>query len=70
MENWIAKVLTAVKKYTVWDLGWLKIAVLSFGLLLGAYFPLFFLSIAGLLWLIFLLSGAWILYQTFVKYMG
>ncbi|MCX5780647.1 MAG: hypothetical protein NTV45_07505 [Firmicutes bacterium] len=69
MGSMIKKVLAAANQYTVWDFGFLKIALFSIGLLIGAYYPQFILSMAGILWPIFLLSLAWILYMTFVKYM-
>jgi hypothetical protein len=69
MGSLIKRVLVAANQYTVWDFGFLKIALLSIGLLIGAYYPQFIHSIAGILWPVFLLSLAWILYMTFAKYM-
>lgn len=67
MKGFIAKTLNATEKYTVWDFACLKIAILSIGILLGAYFRDFFLNYTTLLWLIYIVSFLWIIYRTFFK---
>jgi hypothetical protein len=68
MEKLINSALNAAKKYTVWDYGCLKITLISFGILLGAYFSKFFLSYILLFWIIFIASFVWIIYRTFIKF--
>ncbi len=65
MGEFIKRALTAAGKYTVWDFGFLKISILSVGILLGAYFAGFLLKYALYLWILFAVSFLWILYRTF-----
>lgn len=67
MKNLINRLLDSAKKYTVLDYGFLKIALISFGILIGTYFSIFFSNYTSLLWMIFLISYIWILYKTFIK---
>ena len=68
MEKLINKLLGAAKKYTVLDYGFLKITLISFGILIGTYFSNFFSNYTSLLWIIFLVSYIWIIYRTFIKH--
>lgn len=70
MMNFTERVMRAAKKYTVWDFACLKITLLSLGILIGAYFADFFLAYAVILWPVFIFSYIWIMYKTFIKYMG
>jgi len=70
MSEFIQRVLKAARKYTVMDYGCLKITLLSFGILLGAYFAQFFLSYTSFLWVVFIVSSLWIMYRTFIKHMN
>lgn len=70
MITFFLKALNAARKYTLMDFGCLKIAVLSCGILLGAYFASFFMNIVGIVWVVFILSFLWIIYRTFVKLMN
>jgi len=65
----IQRIMKAAKKYTTIDFACLKIAVLSFGILLGGYFSAFFLDHTFFLWIVFLISFLWIMYRTFVRHM-
>lgn len=69
MREFIDRALNAAGKYTVLDFACLKIAILSIGILLGAYFSEFFLGYTSYLWVIYIVSFAWIIYRTFFKYM-
>lgn len=68
MKNLINKLLGTAKKYTVLDYGFLKITLISFGILIGTYFSNFFSNYTSLLWIIFLISYLWIIYRTFIKH--
>jgi len=67
MIPFIKRIFTATKGYTILDFGILKICILCFGLLIGAYFAPFFLSHTFFLWVVFLITFVWILYRTFIK---
>ena len=66
MRSYIEYAMSAVRKYTVWDFAWLKITLISLGILLGTYFADFFLHYTVALWIIFAVSYLLILYRTFV----
>lgn len=68
MINFIKRSLKAAQQYTILDFACLKILLLSFGLLLGAYFPQFFLDHTFFLWVVFILTLLWIIYRTFIKH--
>ena len=68
MKNLINKLLGTAKKYTVLDYGFLKITLISFGILIGTYFSNFFSNYTSLLWIIFLISYLWIIYRTFITH--
>ena len=38
MRKWLNSLLLATKQYTIWDFGFLKLALFSSGLLIGIYF--------------------------------
>lgn len=69
MIEFIQRALKAAKKYTVIDYACLKISLLFFGILLGAYLAKFFLHHTLFLWVVFILTLLWIMYRTFVEYM-
>lgn len=68
MTTFIQKALKSTQRYTIMDFALLKIALVSVGILLGAYFADFFLNYTILIWVIYILSFLWILYKTFFKY--
>jgi len=68
MGKLIAKLMDSAKKYNVWDYGWFKMTLCSFGILLGAYFSQFFLRYIYIIWILFIVSYVWIMYKTFIKY--
>ncbi len=67
MKNLVNKLLSTTKKYTVLDYSFLKITLISLGILIGTYFSNFFLNYTSLLWIIFLISYMFIIYRTFIK---
>jgi hypothetical protein len=69
LNKFIQRALKAAKKYTVIDYACLKISILSFGILLGAYLAKFFLNHTLFLWVVFILTLLWIMYRTFIEYM-
>ena len=69
MFNFIRKMIGAANKYTAWDYFCLKTTVFSLGILMGAYFPDFFMNYTLLLWTIFLITYVYIIYRTFFKLM-
>ncbi|MHB8126355.1 MAG: hypothetical protein ACYDEJ_12085 [Desulfitobacteriaceae bacterium] len=70
MSTFVQRALKAAREYTVMDYACLKITLLSFGILLGAYFAKFFLSYTSFLWVVFIVSFLWIMYRTFIKYIN
>ncbi|AOR22737.1 hypothetical protein [Clostridium taeniosporum] len=68
MKKLVNKLLGAAKKYTVLDYGFLKITLISLGILVGTYFSNFFSNYTSLLWIIFIISYIWIIYRTFIKH--
>jgi hypothetical protein len=69
LNKFMQRALKAAKKYTVIDYACLKISILSFGILLGAYLAKFFLNHTLFLWMVFILTLLWIMYRTFIEYM-
>lgn len=70
MNTLIKRALKAARNFTVMDYACLKITLIAFGILIGAYFPKFFLNYSSYLWVIFIVSYIWIMYRTFVKHMS
>ena len=68
MKGFIDKALNAAKSYSVWDYGWLKLTLISFGILVGTYFAQFFIQYIIIVWAVFILTYLWVLYKTFFKY--
>jgi len=68
MRAFIKRLYKAARQYTIADYACLKTALFTLGLLLGAYFSRFILNYAALLWVIFLLSYAWVMCRTLIKY--
>ena len=68
MKTFIKRTLDATGKYTTWDFACLKIALISFGILLGTYFAKFFINYISFLWVVFIVSYLWIMYRTFIKH--
>ena len=68
MKGFIDKALNAARSYNLWDFGCLKITLIAFGILIGAYFASFFIQYIGIVWAIFILSYIWVMYKTFFKY--
>ena len=66
MRRYIEYAMGAARKYTVWDFAWLKVTLITLGILLGTYFADFFLHYTSVLWIIFAASYLFILYRTFV----
>ncbi len=65
MKKWLDYLMSQAHKYTVVDFGFLKLALLSAGILLGSYFATFFQSIIALIWLLFFVSYTAIIIATF-----
>ncbi len=65
MFNLVKKVMDAARKFTVVDYGFFKFLMITFGILLGAYFaqPLF--SFIWLVWIIFVVSAIWMINKIF-----
>lgn len=70
MSKFIQRLLKAARNYTVMDYVFFKITLVSFGILLGAYFAQFFLNYTSFLWVVFIVSYLWIMYRTFIKHMN
>ena len=70
MTTLIELLLKASRKFTVMDYACFKITLVSFGIILGAYFSKFFLYYTTLLWVIFIVSFLWIGYRTLIKHLN
>ena len=67
MKNLIEKLMDKVKRFSILDFAIFKITLLSAGVLLGTYFSSFFLSIIGLVWIVFAVSYGYMLYISFIR---
>lgn len=67
MKKFIKFAMDKVKTFSVWDFGVFKFCLVSFGILLGAYFARFFLSYITVIWVIFILAYAYMFYRVFSK---
>ena len=70
MTTLIERLLKAARKFTVMDYVCFKITLVSFGIILGAYFSNFFLCYTAFLWVIFIVSFLWIGYRTLIKHLN
>jgi hypothetical protein len=70
MTTLIERLLKAARKFTVMDYACFKITLVSFGIILGAYFSNFFLCYTTFLWVIFIVSFLWIGYRTLIKHLN
>lgn len=52
-------------KLNWWQLGMLKASLISFGIIIGLNWASFFLDLLPLLWIIFIITAAYILYLWF-----
>ncbi|MEL7647880.1 MAG: hypothetical protein AAGU76_07290 [Sedimentibacter sp.] len=68
MRKLIKRVMNSTREYTVVDFGILKVSLMCFGILLGAYFSDFFLTKIVIVWILYILTFALIIYKTFIKY--
>jgi hypothetical protein len=68
MRKFFDKAINSVRQYSLWDWGWLKIALFSFGLLMGVYFAQILSQYVTFIWAIFIFAYIWIIYKTFVQY--
>lgn len=68
MSQLLNRALRATRRYTLWDYAFLKITLVSLGVLMGAYFAEFFLHHTFLLWIIFLVSYLCIMFRTFISH--
>lgn len=69
MFKFIDRIIKAANRYTLWDYFFLKTTVLVFGILIGTYFSSYFIDHTLFLWVIFLVTYAYIMYRTFIKLM-
>ena len=65
MFKLIEFVMGAARKYTVIDYGFFKFLMITFGILLGAYFAQPILNIIWLVWVVFVVSAVWMIYKMF-----
>lgn len=68
MQSFIERSINAGRKFNVLDFAVFKICLMCLGIIAGMYFAQFFLGLAALLWVIFIVSWVFIMYRTFVKY--
>ena len=65
MKRWINYLMGQVRKFSVLDFAFFKMALLSAGILLGSYFAAFFQSHVTVVWIVFAVSLAIVFYATF-----
>lgn len=68
MKQFINNIMSSATKYNVWDYAFLKTALLSVGILIGAQFSKLFKKLAPLLWIIYIFCFIWVMYKTFIEY--
>lgn len=68
MKDLINTLLDRAKNYNIWDFSALKLALVTVGILLGAYFSEFFLNNIRIVWIIFVVTYLFIMYKTLVAY--
>ncbi|OEF97072.1 hypothetical protein BHF68_05585 [Desulfuribacillus alkaliarsenatis] len=69
MRSWMNEIFESTKQYTMLDFSFLKICLISLGILLGVYFSELFLSYIFIVWTIAIVSYVFIMYKTFGKYL-
>jgi len=62
--SWIE---TKIQKYSIWDFGVLKLCVVVFGIIIGAYISTFVKDNLGIFIAIFVVSYAYLIYSFFRK---
>ncbi len=67
MEKFINKAINAGRSYSILDFALLKTSLISFGILLGAYFSQFFIGYISVVWIVFIVAYLLIMYKTFIK---
>jgi hypothetical protein len=67
MSEYFRKLMDSMRKYSIFDFGILKIMFITFGILLGLYFPIPLFRIIWLIILVFGLSYVWTIYITFFR---
>lgn len=67
MVNLIEKLMSGARKYSVFDFGMLKFALLFAGILLGTYFWEFFSGYICVVWFLAIVSYGYIIYSTLTK---
>lgn len=67
MSVMINRMLEAARNYNIWDYGFFKICMICLGIILGAYFAVFFMNHISFIWILFLGSLIWVFYATFLK---
>lgn len=67
MSEYFKKLMDSMRKYSIFDFGILKIMFITFGILLGLYFPIPLFRIIWLIILVFGLSYVWTIYITFIR---
>ena len=66
MQKLMERALRAARKFTILDYTFFKLALVSFGILLGSYFAAFFSDHRSLLWIVFIVSYLIMLFRMFL----
>lgn len=61
----LRKLLNAAKGYSLYDWAFLKIALVSAGILLGLYLYPVLVCYKTIIWVVFVFSYLWTIYRTF-----
>ena len=67
MKNLIEKLMDKARRFSVLDYAIFKITLLSAGVLFCTYFSSFFLSVIGLVWIVFVVSYGYMFYISFIR---
>lgn len=55
------------KNFTFWDIGVFKLALIAFGMILGAYFAMFVMEYMLYFWIVFIAAYIYLVFKMFQK---
>ncbi len=68
MLEYMKKVNSILRFFTVLDTGIFKVCLMVFGIILGVYFYSFFEGLKVVLWIVFIITWLYIVIKVFVFY--
>ena len=67
MKSLVEKLMDKARRFSAVDYAMFKVTLLSVGVLFGAYFSSFFLSVIGFVWVVFVVSYVYMFYISFIR---